>query len=381
MKRKPNLAISHVIRNQKKRHYKSALKLYEIFKEQSSEISIERVFIYLYNELYHLHNISKYFDLFPLIDDLLQKFAQDGCCILHKNVYSRNKDMVTPNYHSFYLLQIKDRVLARIEKDNCDIVYGRSISEKELHNIIEVIKRHIRGPSIKKRNQFFMISKEEFGLVLQKFEIKNIETDITSHYNDDFPAVDSEIKKFINTDKANGIVLLHGKVGTGKTSYIRHLIQNTRKKVIYLPFHLLDVISNPDFLSFISNHTDSILIIEDCEDILKIRQTGTFTNPSLVNLLNLGDGLLGDALSVKVICTFNTGIKTVDPAILRKGRLIARYEFRELETHKAQILLNKLGINIRVEKSITLAEIYNFEKNDYQMTGILKEIGFQTFHQ
>jgi len=55
-------------------------------------------------------------------------------------------------------------------------------------------------------------------------------------------------------------------------------------------------------------------------------------------LLNISDGLLYDCLNIQIICSFNIDIIKVDSALLRKGRLIAKYEFKELEVAKAQAL-------------------------------------------
>jgi hypothetical protein len=39
----------------------------------------------------------------------------------------------------------------------------------------------------------------------------------------------------------------------------------------------------------------------------------------------------------------NLGLSKVDSALMRKGRLIAKYEFKALEVAKAQQLSDKLG--------------------------------------
>ncbi|RLD77738.1 MAG: hypothetical protein DRJ07_14255 [Bacteroidetes bacterium] len=168
---------------------------------------------------------------------------------------------------------------------------------------------------------------------------------------------------------------MHGKYGTGKTSYIRNLMNTVNKRFIFLPLDMMDTISNPNFLPFISQYRNSILVLEDCETLIKPRDGGRIDN-ALVNLLNLGDGLLSDALAIKIVCTFNADLKQIDQAILRKGRLIARYEFKELELKKAQALALKLSIESNIEKSLTLAEIYNLEKKDFSKLTNGNKIGF-----
>lgn len=96
-------------------------------------------------------------------------------------------------------------------------------------------------------------------------------------------------------------------------------------------------------------------------------------------LLNLTDGMLGDSLGIQVICTFNTNVKNIDKALLRKGRLITSYEFKELQANKSKILLKRLGVNNYIaDNNMTLAEIYNSYEKPTQIDNIAKHIGFLT---
>jgi ATP-dependent 26S proteasome regulatory subunit len=106
------------------------------------------------------------------------------------------------------------------------------------------------------------------------------------------------------------------------------------------------------------------------------RDNGSSNASALSNLLNLGDGLLSDALSVNVICTFNAGIKKIDDAILRKGRLIARYEFKELELSKAQTLAQKIGKNVTIDHPMTVSDIYNLDEKNFENKPS-KTVGFK----
>ncbi|MGO8056094.1 hypothetical protein, partial [Rhizobium leguminosarum] len=63
---------------------------------------------------------------------------------------------------------------------------------------------------------------------------------------------------------------------------------------------------------------------------------------SVSNLLNISDGLLADFLNVQLVCTFNSSLTFIDTALLRKGRLIAKYEFGKLGITKAQLLSTHL---------------------------------------
>ena len=108
---------------------------------------------------------------------------------------------------------------------------------------------------------------------------------------------------------------------TGKTSYIRYLTSLIDKKMIYIPPEYAHKIASPDFLTLLIANPNSILIIEDAENIVEERDG--YRNASVANLLNVADGLLSDCLNIQILCTFNAHISKIDKALLRKGRLIA----------------------------------------------------------
>ncbi|MBQ3946200.1 MAG: ATPase, partial [Alphaproteobacteria bacterium] len=83
-------------------------------------------------------------------------------------------------------------------------------------------------------------------------------------------------------------------------------------------------------------------------------------------LLNMSDGLLSDGLGIKFICTFNENIPAIDEALLRKGRLVSKYEFKPLCVEKTTSLLNELYPGeVFIVKELTLADIYNIKDESY----------------
>ena len=98
-------------------------------------------------------------------------------------------------------------------------------------------------------------------------------------------------------------------------------------------------------------HDGIIKSIEDAENIVVDREKDG--NSPVSALLNISDGLLADSLNVQIICSFNTDISKIDGALMRKGRLIAKYEFKELEIEKAQKLSNKLGFKTQLTETMS----------------------------
>ncbi|CAF4989527.1 unnamed protein product [Rotaria sp. Silwood1] len=109
-------------------------------------------------------------------------------------------------------------------------------------------------------------------------------------------------------------------------------------------------------------HSNSILIVEDAEHIILDRKQETFLPKQAVsNLLNLSDGLLGDAMHQQIICTFNCDVQAIDPALLRDGRLVIEHKFDKLSVENARHLcveLNIPGNGEDIHEPTILAEIY-----------------------
>lgn len=228
---------------------------------------------------------------------------------------------------------------------------------------------HKRQAKKKEREMNIVCFSGSEGLYLKTFKTNNVDVSIEDNYNDDFKEISDLVVKRLNTKGDNGIVLFHSDPGCGKTSYLRYLTQKiTKKRLIYLPPDMAHKLSDPDFMGFLMNYSDSVLLIEDAENCLQKRDTGG--NQAVSNLLNNSDGLLGDALRLQIVCTFNCGLEQIDDALLRDGRLIAEYKFEKLSQDKTKALIQKLygedSEHLHRVQEMTLAQIYNLDKKKFK---------------
>lgn len=353
------------------------------------DINLNSIYIKMYNSIPNEKQVSCKLKLTKLIEHFIEVYNLNDKPHLirkteffnkiknqkqHKSAHpALRRFMKKPSSVKYYIIP-KERILVFIHKTGYTIFYDENNSEQTINDIEETIQLYIK-PKKKKKKHFYMITFEYNNFTLNRYKIKQTNVDINLHYNDDFADFHRSVTDFLAEPSKSGLVLMHGITGSGKTSYIRHLINNTEKKFIFVPLHMANNLSNPELIPFLSEQKNSILIIEDAEKLIESRDSA-FTENGIATLLNMSDGLLSDALGIKIICTFNTELKNIDKALLRKGRMINRYEFTELSVEKANAIAKLHHLNYQGTSPITLGDLYNSEKDNTTGQKREKKIGF-----
>jgi energy-coupling factor transporter ATP-binding protein EcfA2 len=274
------------------------------------------------------------------------------------------------------IFKLENKVMIELESEYAEILY----TNKNYDYATKLIEAFTTFKASEKVEEFEIniITLTGAGLQLKQLDIQPTALDIDLYYNDDFKDVDKMITDRLSRKNDKGIVLLHGLPGTGKTTYLRHLIGSIKKKILFVSPSVAGNLMNPEFIDLLIDNPNAILIIEDAETIIMDRKYSS--NSSVSNLLNISDGLLSDCLNVQIVCTFNSALNLVDSALLRKGRLIAKYEFGKLDVAKAQKLSDHLGLEQIVVKPMTLAEITNPGELHLQPTNT-NVIGFRRLEE
>ena len=211
-----------------------------------------------------------------------------------------------------------------------------------------------------------ILLKEVHGFVFKTHRIKPFPINLDTMYHEDFLPVHQHIKESLNHD-GKGVVLLHGVAGSGKTNYIKWLTsQVPNKKFIFVPTTMIGYLTNPEFMSLLVDNKNSVLVLEDCENYIAERSIDNANTDVVSAILNIADGMLSDVLECQFICTFNSDISKIDPALLRKGRLIAEYKFKELSVEKSNAFLASIDKAITVNKPHSLAELTNMDHLSYR---------------
>lgn len=281
---------------------------------------------------------------------------------LHQDLLNLGYYYFPIHYDFYYINKFTDnKSIIYLESDGIEVY--TDVENTELYTKLQSLLELKTEDSNK--NDVGIMVRNSVGYTIQYMKFNKMDIDVEKTYNDDLPlaAIDNFIMK-----ENTGLCLFYGEAGTGKSTFIKYLIQNYKKDFIILNAEVLyDSTSNSLISEFISNK-DAIYIIEDCEKLLVSRDNEQ--NAIISAFLNMTDGILAEVICCKFICTFNTELTNIDKALLRKGRLKLKYEFKKLDKSKVNKLLPD------VNEDMTVAELFNHKKENDFSKKQKKKIGF-----
>lgn len=169
------------------------------------------------------------------------------------------------------------------------------------------------------------------------------------------------------------LLLWHGEPGTGKTNAIRSLTGEWRS---WAQFHFItdpeEFLRNPNYLmNTLSDRRSSrpggsanrwrILVLEDSGEYLA-PDAKHVQGQALSRLLNVCDGVLGQAMHALVLVTTNEPLRTLHPALARPGRCLADVGFERFDEADIGRWAAVRANEPPELTSATLAELYALEE-------------------
>lgn len=168
------------------------------------------------------------------------------------------------------------------------------------------------------------------------------------------------------------LVLWHGEPGTGKTTAIRALAGAWRP---WADFHfvtdpeafltnsnyLLNIIGDDPFRSPAARRAKAekwqVVVLEDAGEFLA-PDAKRATGQALSRLLNVSDGVLGQATRTLVLITTNGPLKSLHSALSRPGRCLSEIHFSPLDEAEIKRWAGENQVAMPDRRRATIAELY-----------------------
>ena len=253
-------------------------------------------------------------------------------------------------------------------------------------SFLEAFARIQEKPKAQRRRhpprEIGIISVSEGEPVIETRRLPNLGKLCAGNYSPDVAEAFSDLGAFAQgkTSPERGrLAIIDGPPGTGKTYYIRGLIQKFGAPYLLASGNLVSGLSTPSFVSFILEQCEEndglTLILEDADDAI-CRRDHAHQNLSLLStLLNATSGILGDILNLRVIATVNVwDDDRVDETVIRPGRLYRRVHIGNLSPLTARkVVLRLTGDDkakaARANTSMSLAQCYEIARSEVPKSG------------
>lgn len=216
---------------------------------------------------------------------------------------------------------------------------------------------------------FHVLIKDNNGFSLATAGVAHAPLIRTNYTKDTLDNLDHVMSCMKSDTPCGRLIILDGPPGTGKSFAIRAFANVVDATFIVVTSSLVGEISGPEILPVIlekkRENQPVVLIMEDADSALVMREKGSLQQ--LSELLNIGDGILGDLVDLRIVATTNSPRSDLDPAVKRPGRLCSHVQMGELSSsHATQIYEGLVGENLfrGFTQPVTLAEVYRRARLD-----------------
>lgn len=214
----------------------------------------------------------------------------------------------------------------------------------------DIISTKFTGPA-KKGHVYAIMKNAKGNLELTKLGYAGAPLERANYSHKVIEDYDYVVADMNSKDPYGRVVVLDGSPGNGKTFMTRSFLMDVPNAMfVIVPPNMVASIGGPDLLPLLLKTKESshmkgpiVLILEDADQCLAPRESDNISSISAI--LNLGDGIFGSVLDVRIIATTNAKAKDIDPAITRDGRLSKRINIAPLAYDDADTIFRRLTKN------------------------------------
>lgn len=254
--------------------------------------------------------------------------------------------------------------IEEIYSSNLTIYYNqKNVGGGEINSILSLFQSHMVDMS--DNDELFTKTVNSLHINFNnEFELKPIELnksisskEMKSYYNADTLKDGIKSIELINTN-CSGLTIMDGLRGNGKTSFLLHMIDKLKKKIIYVPATVFEnTFTNIDFVDFLRANANSVLIFDDCENYFN--KANQKMNMYSLNLLQILDGLNSNSLNINFILSVNIEKENIDENLFQSNNFLSSLTFPRLDKKKATNLSKKLKKNIKYDNNVKLVDVIN----------------------
>ena len=256
--------------------------------------------------------MSLYFDMLTadVWSALETNFAFDHSNINKKSelYFNSNNDVIE---NSKYLIKLFDGLYVSF------VEMGNDFSEDNLINSMTFYydsKKYEHGEISQQLVEMFASS------IIMYNKAKESKVYVANYYDDGFEFEPYDLEKVtlnlkgekkktydnivnnINQNK-KGTYILYGKRESGKTSFLKKILKNVKKKIIYVPIDCFEhAFINKNFFNHVKNYGDCLIVFEDCEMYFK---TNTSINFYAASIMKFNDSLISNNTNFNCIFIMN----------------------------------------------------------------------------
>lgn len=245
----------------------------------------------------------------------LEDIAKMGGRLIHKTVSDGGDDMIFMWDDGILDLEI-----------NGTYVEVKFMSQRE--KLVEEVRAYFKEQwaEVERTGHIYAITKYGPNLNLSSLGNAGIPL-VAGNYTPKVMEDYKHVLKDLQSEVPSGrITVMRGSPGTGKTHLIRAMLLEVTDALFVLvnPDMIVDL-AGPELLPLLLSYRGGregpiVLVLEDADRCLVKRAADNIS--SIQSLLNMGDGILGSMLDLRIIATTNAKKLELEEALTRKDRLL-----------------------------------------------------------